>query len=90
MKLLYCKLCHDIILLRKAKRMCCCRKSAGYYQPDGLHAVIIGPCIPLGIANESLAEALRNQPTEGEGRRFEAFVIPKECKTVAHLRRKDG
>ena len=82
MKLLYCKKCHDIILLRKGvRRVCECRKTRGIYiddlnaEYDGEHAV------PLGFDNKSFLQAIKDQPSEGMGQRFEAFVIPKSCPT---------
>lgn len=82
MKLLYCTKCHDIILLRKGvRRFCECRKTKGIYiddlnaEYDGEHAVT------LGIDNQSFFTAMTDQPTEGYGERFEAFVIPKSCPT---------
>lgn len=63
-------------------RGCLCGKSSGEYI-DNTHAVIRGPCVPLGFGNLSFREALTYQPEEGAGATFTAFVIPKE---VAHIR----
>lgn len=41
--------------------------------------------MPLGIANSSFIDALKNQPEEGMGKRFEAFVIPKQCPTLRKI-----
>lgn len=87
MKLMYCPACGDLIKLTLSHRQCGCGKSTGYYLSDGQHAVIIGPAIPLGIANSSFHQAIANQPERGQGLLFEAFVIPKECKTVITMRR---
>jgi hypothetical protein len=51
MKLLNCLKCHDIIALKMSIRRCLCLKSAGYYQPDGIRAIISGPCRAIGINN---------------------------------------
>ena len=45
-------------------------------------AVIGGIAIPIGFNNSSLYRALINQPDEGMGERFEAFIIPKTCDTI--------
>jgi hypothetical protein len=83
MKLILCPDCHDIVRLRKVKvSFCECKQSWGNYEEDGLNAVIGGKAIPLGFANGSFAEALRNQPSSGMGERFEAFVIPKKCASI--------
>ena len=38
--------------------------------------------MPLGFANGSLVDAIKNQPVESDkGEAFRAFVIPKACKT---------
>lgn len=88
MKLLYCRLCYDVIKLDYITRWCKCRKVGGRYNADGYHAKYWGEfAVPLGFANSSLVQAILDQPEEGMGERFEAFVIPKECPT---LRRLDG
>jgi hypothetical protein len=53
------------------------------YTADGLLAFIGGSAIPLGFANPMLLSALRSRPDSGDGQRFDACVIPKECPTVA-------
>jgi hypothetical protein len=35
----------------------------------------------LGFANNSLENAIKNQPQSGIGELFTAFVIPKQCST---------
>ena len=89
MKLIYCKECLDIILLSfNPARTCCCGLSRGHYLDDGLHAVITGPCIPLGFDNYSFIKALNTRPKEGMGQDFKAFIIPVSCPTVEHLKEK--
>ena len=83
MKLLHCNVCGDTVSLWDEIRQCHCKKSWGKYCGDGLHAVIGGPCTPLGFANYSYQDALLHQPEVGPGRRFEAFVIEKKCPTIA-------
>ncbi len=82
MKLLYCTNCHDIILLRKeVRRFCECRKTRGIYIDD-LNAEYDGEfAIPLGVSNQPFIWAVEDQPSEGMGERFEAFVIPRSCPT---------
>lgn len=82
MKLIFCKKCNDVVALRRQERSCFCGESKGAYGPDGLHATISGFAIPLGFANSSFEHALRNQPEEGWGKVFTAFVIEKDCPTV--------
>jgi hypothetical protein len=36
----------------------------------------------LGFDNASLTSAVKKRPYAGQGERFEAFVIPRECDTV--------
>lgn len=87
MKLLFCTACGDVVKLRtEAVRMCFCGLSWGRYDPDGISGEIGGKAIPLGFANPSFANALRNQPDSGAGREFAAFVIPKVCLTVRKAR----
>ena len=83
MKLLYCTICMDVVTLCLEKRSCFCGRSRGVYT-DRINATIKGPCVPLGISNSSLMEAIREQPEEGNGAEFVAFVIPKKCYTVIH------
>ena len=86
MKLIYCPYCHDIIKLRRQVTICECGKSFGTYLDD-LNAAYSGDAVPLGIANSSFIGALKNQPASGDGMRFEAFVIPKDCLTFKRIKR---
>lgn len=92
MKLLYCYNCHDIFLLIRNKfRYCKCKKTKGKYLTCGVKAIYSGTGVPLGIANTSFVHAILNQPNTGDGKRFEAFVIPKECPTFkAEQAQKEG
>lgn len=81
MKLIFCKKCQDVFRLIPEVRFCQCGKCAGLYL-DEINAVYTGkPAYPLGINNQTLVQALENQPKTGMGECFEAFVIPKECRT---------
>jgi hypothetical protein len=83
LKLIFCEECRDVVALRMEERTCICGKSKGVCTGlDGLHATISGPAIPLGFANHSFGDALRNQPETGMGKEFTAFVIQKTCDTV--------
>jgi hypothetical protein len=75
-----------VVKLRTRQRDCECGESWGYYHPDGEHATIGGAAVALGFSNLSFPLALSVQPEDGEqGERFEAFIIPKKCKTVTVL-----
>lgn len=82
MKLILCKKCQDVVrLIKNNVRRCECGSCSGQYVDDlnawykGIHA------IPMGFNNSSAAKAIRNQPKNGWGVNFDAFVIAKECKT---------
>ena len=86
MKLLFCKDCADIFRLYvDHPKTCHCGKTTGQYEEDGLHAWYSGPAIPLGFANPSFLTAICNQPDEGWGREFTAFVIQKDCDTFKQM-----
>lgn len=82
MKLLYCRQCGDVLRLYGIRRTCRCGSSWGYYLEDDLNAAFGGLAIPLGFTNESFNDALRNRSQDGNGSRFVAFVIPRDCPTV--------
>jgi hypothetical protein len=85
-KLIVCPACWDVRALAVGKvRTCECGASGGRYVDD-LNAEIWGRAIPLGFANGSFRVALLNQPQAGDGARFVAFVIPRECDTVAQTK----
>lgn len=82
MKLIYCKKCHDVRRLSTEYQTTCeCGNSWGYYTDD-INAKIGGDALPLGFGNRSFAHAIKNQPNEGIGIQFTAFVIPKQCPTI--------
>lgn len=84
MKLILCTKCHDVFkLTTNETRQCKCGVCGGFYKEDGVQAEYWGdPAVPLGFANSSLVDAVRNQPEKGLGELFEAFVIPKECSSM--------
>lgn len=78
MKLLLCKKCFDVVSLVTTKRTCACKKTGGKYL-DEARAVYFGKyAVPIGFSNPSLILALSNQPVEGMGEDFTAFVMPKK------------
>ena len=85
MKLIYCPHCHDIRKLSYMLTSCECGHSFGQYNEDGLNAAYGGDAVPLGFANSSFVDALKNQPESGLGQCFEAFVIPKQCPTFVQV-----
>lgn len=81
MKLLFCKNCQDLIRLIASNRSCLCGKTSGHYDDD-LNAVYEGDfAVPIGFLNSSFSKAIQNQPQDGKGEIFKAFVIPKDCPT---------
>lgn len=83
MKLLFCPKCADIIALRRELRTCHCGEASGRYI-DNLNAEISGG-VPLGIDNRSFLYAVATRPETGLGSRFDAFVIPIQCDSVAEV-----
>ncbi|KKL60011.1 hypothetical protein LCGC14_2209550 [marine sediment metagenome] len=86
MKLLLCKKCQDVFkLCIGINKYCECEESSGFYEDDGLNVIILGEyAVVIGFNNESLVEAVLNQPDSGLGEEFKAFIIPKQCGTVKH------
>ena len=81
MKLLMCKNCGDIFNLDYQEKYCKCKGVKGKYL-DNLNAEYPGSdAVPLGFANNSISVAINNQPLNGMGYNFNAFVIPKKCDT---------
>ena len=87
MKLILCKKCQDVVrLVEEQTRHCKCGECGGYYF-DEINAVYWGEyASPLGFDNSSLVYAINNQPQEGMGERFDAFVIPKQCPTFKKVK----
>jgi len=85
MKLIFCPHCEDIRKLQRETTRCTCGRSYGHYCKDWLHACYGGEAVPLGFDNTSFSEALRQRPLAGLGKRFEAFVIPRQCPTLRYL-----
>ena len=60
MKLLFCRACHDLLRLPVdgSRRYCACKKSSGRYLDEKM-ARYWGPCVPLGVDNNSLAKVVK-------------------------------
>jgi len=80
MKLLFCPDCKDVFRLTKKVRSCECGKCKGKYI-NNIDA-IYNEGIPLGFDNTSLGMACAAQPIAGWGKKFEAFVIPKNVQSM--------
>ena len=80
MKLLFCPDCQDVFKLQKTVKSCLCGKCKGKYV-NNLEA-IYNDGIPIGFNNTTLGMVIANQPIAGQGRKFEAFVIPKNAPTL--------
>ena len=85
MKLLYCTKCNDIKKLQYETTTCHCGESSGHYQQDGVHAVISGPCVALGLLNMDvlIATGLHKYHPD-ETHPIKCFTIPE---TSPHTRR---
>ncbi len=82
--MIVCPKCSDVVALREGKKRTCeCGQSWGQYT-DNLNALIGGIAIPLGFDNRSFLSALKKRPEYGEGRIFQAFIIPVRCPTVTY------
>jgi hypothetical protein len=80
MKLIFCPDCQDVFKLTKKVKSCECGKCKGKYI-NNIDA-IYNDGIPLGFNNTTLGMAIANQPVAGWGKRFEAFVIARNVKTL--------
>ena len=84
MKLIFCRSCNDVRRLFVGRTtVCWCGKSWGRYIDD-TNAEMGGQVTPLGFANKSFAKALCAQPGRGDGKTFEAFVIPRICDSIEY------
>ncbi len=89
MKLLFCSKCKDVFSISFDEKSCHCGCVKGKYL-DSLYAVYSGECaIPIGFVNSSFLTALKNQPVNGLGESFKAFVIPKSCETFVKVDEKN-
>lgn len=84
MKLFYCIKCQDIVRPYPGKtRSCECGNLTVTPHPDNITVEYSGDnVIPIGFNNSSFLLAAKNQPEDGWGKSFEAFIIPKQTKTI--------
>ena len=84
MKLLLCKGCQDIVRpIIGIERFCQCGACSIVGQHDNVTVSYSGEkAVIIGFNNSSLIRAVANQPEEGMGKDFIAFVIPKKCSSV--------
>lgn len=81
LKLLFCTKCSSVFSLDFEIRACHCGSVNGRYVDD-VTAIYSGvDAVPIGFSNTSFFRAIIDQPTEGLGLEFTAFVIPKDCST---------
>lgn len=81
MKLLMCLNCNDVFSLDMYEKSCRCGRSKGKYINQQLAEYTGEFTMPLGFSNSSLIQAIKDQPNEGLGKEFTAFVVPKKCET---------
>ncbi|PYF05637.1 hypothetical protein BJ095_11746 [Ureibacillus chungkukjangi] len=81
MKLLMCLECNDIFNLDMSEKSCRCGRSKGKYINHQLAEYTGKSAVPLGFSNPSIIQAIKDQPNEGMGKEFTAFIIPKNCET---------
>jgi len=63
------------------EKSCRCGRSKGKYINQQLAEYTGEFTMPLGFSNSSLIKAIKDQPNEGLGKEFTAFVVPKKCET---------
>ena len=82
MKLLHCDNCQDIFSMTFLLKSCSCGKTSGVYI-DALNAVYTGKyAVCLGIDNQALDIAISKQSVDGEGVKFESYVVPSWCSST--------
>ena len=82
MKLLHCSRCQDIFSMTFSLKTCSCGKTSGVYI-DALNVVYAGKyAICLGIDNQALDIAISKQSVDGEGVKFESYVVPSWCSST--------
>jgi hypothetical protein len=85
-KLIFCSQCQDVFRLFDEPRSCKCGQCSGRYV-DARNAEVTGDPAMLGFDNASFVRALRREPDNGPGARFAAFVIARDCLTIARERK---
>jgi len=82
-KLLLCPECSTVFNLTYELKTCKCGKCMGKYLEDEYSrthgiAEFAGDCFPIVFKNDSLVDALQNQPKDGRGVEFIAFIASDE------------
>ena len=78
--MLFCRVCNDIVCLRKSPRTCECGQSGGYYEEDGLHVVVNGPSRVIGFSNSHFNVARYN-----DGFDFNSSFVSEDCPLVKRV-----
>jgi hypothetical protein len=90
-KLLFCRICGDVVKLERRKRSCRCRDVHGRYEQDGAHATVSQRAIVIGLGNGNLQEAVqafeRCDPDPGH-RTLSAWVMGSDAPRVTWEGRK--
>jgi hypothetical protein len=81
MKLIFCQNCLTLTALRRSDTFvrCACGQSKGRYLEDGLHAIVRGDPVVIGINSNDLLRAVREHP---HPILIEAWVIPVDSERV--------
>lgn len=75
-----CSNCKDIFNLKFDEKRCSCGKiQGGIFGKD--RGSVFGSCYYTRNCKFNTNKAVNNQPLEGQGDSFTAFVIPKKCDT---------
>lgn len=85
MKLIFCKVCEDVVRLDRKERTCECQSCGGRYLSPVLAEYWGESAVPLSIDTESLKMAVSQRPENGRGNEFVAFVIPHQCPTYKRI-----
>lgn len=84
MKLIYCRNCGDVLVLKFGPpQTCACGKSWGRYI-DGIYAEYGGQAMPFGLDSRDLVEA--GVRWSLETRAIRCFSIPRVCRTFIHTK----
>ena len=84
MKLLKCNKCQDIFNVDFTLKTCSCGETKGIHI-NRKTMVYGGDATCLGIDNNAFAIALNKQPVDGEGIKFESYVIPLWCDSTVKV-----
>lgn len=91
MKLLFCRICGDVVKLERRKRACRCRDVSGRYEADGANATVSQRAIVIGIGNGSLdsaVHALASSDPDAGHRTLLAWVMGYDAPRVTWEGRK--